>query len=103
MVMVKSPEEKKPGDSASLKAETAPAIQEPGRPADAQDTIGENQDFEDVEALLQGHVPKSPPPSAKTAVREKSARFAEGAPAVAGNGSANGKVAPHSATDAEVQ
>jgi hypothetical protein len=107
MVMVKLPEEPKPGDSASLRAETAPSIQKPIRPADAQDTIGENQDFDDVEALLAAGAPKGAPPAAKstaatktvapttpvvakaagaapakTVVRDKSSRFAEGEPAV---------------------
>ncbi|MFN0020855.1 MAG: hypothetical protein ACKVP0_21555 [Pirellulaceae bacterium] len=107
MVMVKLPEEPKPGDSASLRAETAPSIQKPIRPADAQDTLGEDQDFEDVEALLAAGAPKGMPPSAKsstpaktpatstaapaktpaagpakTAVRDRPSRFAEGEPAV---------------------
>ena len=111
--MVKLPEEPKPGESASLRAETAPAIQKPIRPAEAQDTIGENQDFDDVEALLAAGAPKGAPPAAakaavapaktagpakaapggpaKTSVREKPSRFAEGEPAVGvGHGVATG-------------
>lgn len=100
--MVKLPEAPKPGDSANLNAETAPAIQKPIRPADAQDTIGENQDFEDVEALLAAGAPKGTPPSAKSVapakatspaksstagtakslVHHKPSRFAEGEPAL---------------------
>lgn len=113
MVMVKLPEEPKPGDSAALRAETAPAIQKPIRPADAQDTLGENQDFDEVEALLATGAPKTPPPAAKsagpaktaapaksvgptkTAVKAKPSRFAEGDPAPAANGAANGKSAIH--------
>lgn len=95
MVLVKLPEEAKPGDSASLRAETAPAIQKPIRPADAQDTLGENQDFNEVEALLATATPRSMPPATKsasagkTAMRDKSSRFADGEPAPP-NGSANG-------------
>lgn len=122
--MVKLPEAPKPGDSANLNAETAPAIQKPIRPADAQDTIGENQDFEDVEALLAAGAPKGTPPAAKSVApakatvpaksaaghvkspaRDKPSRFAEGESAVGAgpagaNGSGtigiNGKAAPAS-------
>src|SRR5687768_15092691 len=98
MVMVKLPEEHKPGDSAALRAETAPSIQKPIRPAAAQDTLGENQDFDDVEALLAMEAPKGLPPAAKsagpvktvaptrlagpmkTAIKDKPSRFAEGEP-----------------------
>ncbi|MGI8982828.1 MAG: hypothetical protein ACR2FY_26630 [Pirellulaceae bacterium] len=119
MVMVKLPEEPKPGDSAALRAETAPAIQKPIRPADAQDTLGENQDFDEVEALLATGAPKTPPPAAKsvgpaktaapaksvgptkTAVKDKPSRFAEGDPAPAANGAANGKSATHAAPNSK--
>ncbi len=115
MVLVKLPEEPKPGESASLRAETAPSIQKPIRPADAQDTLGENQDFDEVEALLATGAPKALPPAAKnagptkavtptksvgpakTAVKDKPSRFAEGEPAPAANGAAHGKSASHAA------
>ena len=115
MVLVKRPEEPKPGESASLRAETAPSIQRPIRPADAQDTLGENQDFDEVEALLATGAPKALPPAAKnagptkavtptksvgpakTAVKDKPSRFAEGEPAPAANGAAHGKSASHAA------
>ena len=108
MVMVKLPEEPKPGESASLRAETAPAIQKPIRPADAQDTLGENQDFDEVDALLATSAPKAMPPTAKsaapaktavptktsgpakTAVKDKPSRFAEGEAAAPANGAASG-------------
>ncbi len=108
MVMVKLPEEPKPGDSASLRAETAPAIQKPIRPADAQDTLGENQDFDEVDALLASGAPKAMPVAAKsvaptktagptktsgpakTAVKDKPSRFAEGEAAPVLNGMGNG-------------
>jgi hypothetical protein len=95
MVLVKLPEEARPGDSASLRAETSPAIQKPIRPADAQDTLGENQDFNEVEALLATATPRSIPPATKpasagkSAARDKTSRFADGEPAPP-NGSANG-------------
>lgn len=108
LVMVKLPEDPKPGDSASLRAETAPAIQKPIRPADAQDTLGENQDFDEIDALLATGAPKAMPPAAKsaaptktavpaktsgpakTAVKDKPSRFAEGEAAAPANGAASG-------------
>lgn len=120
MVMIKAPEDRKPGDSANLRAETAPAIQKPIRPADAQDTLGENQDFAEIDALLAASAPKGMPPAGKgsgplkaapakspsgpvkasapgkAAVKDRPSRFAEGEPAANGaisGAAANGKAA----------